>query len=252
MADFNPEVFFDIHCDLPREGPGSNASTRRAFEMVSDLPESPRILDVGCGPGMQTLELASVSGGHITAVDNHQPFLDQLAESARAEGLADRIEIINASMFDLPFDDESFDLIWCEGAIFIMGVAEGLKQWKRFLKPGGVIAFTESAWIRPDQPREVRDFWQIYPAITDIAGHQAIIREAGYEPIGHFILPASDWWDHYYGPMEKRMPMLRAKYAGNESAQPTLDFADLEMDIHRRFSDYYSYVFYIMRKAVEV
>ncbi len=248
MIDRDMSIFFDIHKDLPRQGPGSDASTRRAFEMIPDLPLSPRILDIGCGPGMQTLELARISGGHITATDIHQPFLDQLAESVRAEGLSDRIEIINASMFDLPFEDESFDLIWCEGAIFFIGVPEGLKQWKRLLKPGGFLAFTESAWIRPDPPKEVRDFWQIYPALTDIAGNLEIIRDAGYESIGHFVLPASDWWDHYYVLVEKRMPEMRAKYAGDASAQPTLDFTDLEIDIHRKYSDWYSYVFFVLRK----
>lgn len=248
MIDRDMSIFFDIHKDLPRQGPGSNESTRRAFEMIPDLPPAPRILDIGCGPGMQTLELARLSHGHITAVDTHQPFLDQLAESARAEGLSDRIEIINASMFDLPFEDESFDLIWCEGAIFIIGVPEGLKQWKRLLKPGGYLAFTETAWTRPNPPQEVRDFWQIYPALTDIPGNLEIIRQAGYETIGHFVLPASDWWDNYYTPIEKSMPMYREKYAGNAHAQPTLDFTDLEMDIHRRYSDWYSYVFYVLRK----
>ncbi len=52
------ELFFEIHSGLPREGPGDDASTRKAFSMVPSLPASPLILDIGCGPGMQTLELS--------------------------------------------------------------------------------------------------------------------------------------------------------------------------------------------------
>lgn len=193
MDDLQIKLFFDIHSDLPREGPGSNECTRRAFGMIEGLPDSPRILDIGCGPGMQTVELARISGGHITAVDNHQPFLDALSESARREGVADRIEIVNASMSDLPFADESFDLIWSEGSIFIIGFAEGLRQWKRLLKPGGVIALTEAAWLRPDPPAELADFWnECYPAIMDVDGNLAVIRECGYDVVGHFTLPARD------------------------------------------------------------
>ena len=46
--------YFEIHKDLPREGPGDNASTRKALEMMTSLPERPALLDVGCGPGVQT------------------------------------------------------------------------------------------------------------------------------------------------------------------------------------------------------
>ena len=72
------EIFFEVHSNLPRAGPGSNESTNRAFKSLKNLPAKPRILDIGCGPGMQTIELAKLSGGQIEALDNHQPFLDQL------------------------------------------------------------------------------------------------------------------------------------------------------------------------------
>jgi hypothetical protein len=50
-------IFWEIHSELPREGPGDNASTGKAFAMLAELPQAPRVLDVACGPGMQTLEL---------------------------------------------------------------------------------------------------------------------------------------------------------------------------------------------------
>ncbi len=55
------QYFIELYCSLPRGGPGDNVSTRRAFEMLEHLPDEPRILDLGCGPGMQTLELARLS-----------------------------------------------------------------------------------------------------------------------------------------------------------------------------------------------
>ncbi len=71
-------IFFELHKDLPREGPGDEASTLKAFAMMEGLPSNPRILDVGCGPGMQTIDLARHTGASILAVDTHQPFLDEL------------------------------------------------------------------------------------------------------------------------------------------------------------------------------
>ena len=78
MFEELPKNFWEVHSNLPREGPGDNESTKKAYLMLKDLPENPRILDIGCGPGMQTIELAKLSGGQIVAVDNHQPFLEQL------------------------------------------------------------------------------------------------------------------------------------------------------------------------------
>ena len=83
-------VFFEVHRDLPREGPGDNESTKKAYLMLNDLPEKPRILDVGCGPGMQTITLAKLSKGRIDAVDNHQPFLEQLKKKAAEEGASEK------------------------------------------------------------------------------------------------------------------------------------------------------------------
>jgi ubiquinone/menaquinone biosynthesis C-methylase UbiE len=73
-----PQIFYEVHSNLPGEGPGDNESTGRAFKSLKNLPANPRILDIGCGPGMQTIELAKLSGGQIEALDSHQAFLDQL------------------------------------------------------------------------------------------------------------------------------------------------------------------------------
>ena len=45
------DIFFEIHQGLPREGPGRNEYTRKAFEMLPKL-DNPRILDIGCGSGL--------------------------------------------------------------------------------------------------------------------------------------------------------------------------------------------------------
>jgi hypothetical protein len=45
------DVFFEIHADNPREGPGDFNSTKRAFLAMKNLPGKPKILDIGCGPG---------------------------------------------------------------------------------------------------------------------------------------------------------------------------------------------------------
>ena len=101
----NWDVFFDIFNKLPRQGPGTNASTKRAYEILTDLPKVPRILDVGCGTGIQTVELARISGGRITAVDLYPQFLESLEKNGKEAGVLDRIEILQGDMFKLDFPD---------------------------------------------------------------------------------------------------------------------------------------------------
>ena len=85
------EYFYELFEALPRCGPGDNASTRRAFKSIPTLPKQPLILDIGCGTGVQTIELAKISHGKIIALDNHQAFLDKLMETAKVEEVTENI-----------------------------------------------------------------------------------------------------------------------------------------------------------------
>jgi SAM-dependent methyltransferase len=221
-----------------------------AFSMVEGLPRAPRILDMACGPGMQTLELARLSDdASITAVDIHKPFLDELRRRARAAGVADRITGVRASMFDPPFAPGDFDLIWCEGAAYIMGVREALTAWRPLLADGGHIALTEACWLKADPPAEVVEFWTAYPGMGTVEQTRSIIAASGYDLVGSFTLPEASWWDDYYAPLEARLALLEAKYAGASMDPTALDEARREIDVFRQYGDYYGYVFFVARKT---
>ena len=240
-------LFWAVHQGLPREAPGDDASTLQALAMIPSLPHTPQILDIGCGPGAQTVALAQATQGQITAVDTHQPFLDVLARRAEQAGVSDRITPLNMSMFELTFDNP-FDLIWSEGAIYIIGFEKGLKAWRLLLKPSGYLVVTEATWLKPDPPEAAASFWdEAYPEMGDVAENVARINRSGYRLIDHFTLPKSAWWDHYYHPMAARIADLRQQYAENDKAQRILDLEAAEIDLYRKYSDYYGYVFYILQ-----
>ncbi len=241
-------IFFELHSNLPREGPGNNASTQKAYEMLNGLPAHPRILDVGCGPGMQTIELAKLSGGTIAAVDTHAPFLAEVQKRAVEAGMQERIRPLQASMFSLPFPEGAFDVIWSEGAIYIMGFEAGLKAWRPFLKTNGYVVVSEVTWLRENPPREIQEFWAAnYPEMKTTEQNLELVRQSGYTPVGHFLLPESGWWD-YYLPMEKRISTLRGVYGNEPDALRQLDEAQREIDLYRMYSSTYGYVFYVMQK----
>jgi SAM-dependent methyltransferase len=247
-------VRFDVFCELfagcPQQGPGSDASTTRAFGLLPPLPERARIFDLGCGTGRQTLTLARLaSHAEILAVDPLPTFLSVLDEHAAAAGLSGRIETRTGSMLDPRDSDAPADLIWSEGAIYNVGVEEGLAAFRRCLAPGGAVAFSEISWLA-DPPREPREFWTTgYPGIRSVEQNLARVEAAGFEPLGHFALPLSDWWDEFYAPLDARHAELSSKYAGDPEALAALGSHHEEEDLLRRFGDVYNYVFYVARVA---
>jgi SAM-dependent methyltransferase len=242
------DIFWEIHSGLPQEAPGSDEATAKALSLIADLPRAPKILDVGCGPGRQTITLAKQTEGQIFAVDTHQPFLDELLRRAASHGVGHRVTAVNRSMTDMAFDNDSFDLIWSEGAIYIMGFHKGLREWRRFLKPGGFMAVTELSWLIDDPPAEARNFWAIsYPDMKTREENIALAETAGYIPIGDFTLPDSAWWDGYYGPLGDRVASLYEKYAGRPEMIAALKAELAEIHLFKKYSYAYGYVFYILR-----
>src|SRR5882762_6528095 len=116
-----PQLFVELTEGLPRQGPGSDECTRRALSMIPERASISRILDFGCGPGAQTLVLAQGTEAQLIALDLRSRFLNELRGRAVAAGESERVSLVCGSMADAAFRDSSFDLIWSEGAIYIVG-----------------------------------------------------------------------------------------------------------------------------------
>jgi SAM-dependent methyltransferase len=241
-------LFFEIFSGLPRQGPGDAASTLRALALVPGIGPGTRVLDVGCGTGLQTRVLARGSPARFVAVDSHPPFVGVLNRQAQSLGIADRLEGRVGDMRRLDFAPGSFDLIWSEGAISIMGFEAGLREWRRLLVAGGHMAVTEVCWMKPDPPPDCAAFWaQEYPAIRDVPALLEVIGECGYEPVGHFALPPSSWWEDYYGPLQRNVTEFRERHRDEPDAQALADQVQREIDVWHAWSEFYSYEFFVMR-----
>jgi cyclopropane fatty-acyl-phospholipid synthase-like methyltransferase len=241
-------LFFEMFSGLPRQGPGNVASTLEALAHVPGIGPESRVLDVGCGTGLQTLVLAQNSPARFVAVDSHAPFVDVLNREAQRLGVADRLDARVGDMRRLDFAPGSFDLIWSEGAIAIMGFEAGLRDWRRLLAPGGHMAVTEVCWMKPDPPADCAAFWaQEYPAIRDAPALLGVIEDCGYETVGHFDLPPSSWWEDYYRPLQQNITEFRERHREERDAQELADQVQREIDVWRAYSDFYSYEFFVMR-----
>jgi SAM-dependent methyltransferase len=241
------DVFWELHDGLPKQGPGSDASTARALAACAPLPREPRILDLGCGTGRQTLALARLTGGHVTALDVWAPSLAALRERARDAGLGDRIEAVQRSMAAPELGARAFDLVWCESAVYTVGFDAALRAWRPLLAPGGALALSELAWLRDDAPERARRFWAAgYPAMRMHAENLRALAEAGYSLAADFVLPDADWEDGYYVELARRLPALRGRHAEPE-ARAVLDAAEQEIAVFRERAGSFGYVFYVAR-----
>ena len=250
--DANPrllEVFLDVQRGLPRQGPGSKQCTMKALGFCSELPHKPTVLDIGCGPGVQTMTLAEACSGRIIAVDTCDEYLDELRQRVRRANVADRVEVVNADMAELDLPEDSIDLIWCEGAAYIMGIPAALESWRPLLRGKAYLAFSELVWLEENPASSVTEFWRNeYPAMTSTRVVKEKIRRAGYELVGDFVLPDSAWWADYYAPLEAKLPSLLRKYTGDEEALSIINTTESEIDMRRRFCQSYGYQFFVARK----
>ena len=153
------ELIIEYHKDNERQGPGSEEATLKALSYIPDLNEETKILDIGCGSGGQTITLAKNTKAHITAVDMMQQFLETLIKKAKENNLIDRITAKEMLMDNLTFDENSFDVIWSEGAVYNIGFEKGLTLWRKYLKDNGYIAVSEISWLTDTRPEEIEQYW---------------------------------------------------------------------------------------------
>ena len=240
------DLFLRVYGTLPRAGPGGAAHTLRALASVPG--ETPRrVLDLGCGPGAQTLDLAgALPDAEILALDLLPQLVDEARRRIEAAGLEDRVRAEVGDMASPPVGEGSQDLICCEGAIYFLGVRTALETWRPLLRPGAAVLFTEPIWLHPDPPEEIRRWWEAeYPAISDEANLRAAIRAAGYRTIDFFPLPAEAWLVDYYEPMRERVAALRRELPKDPVAAEVAATAKEEIRMFERYSEAYSYGYFV-------
>lgn len=190
--------------------------------------DKPRILDIGCGSGVPTMELARLSNGEVIGLDIDQGLLDVLRGNIEKAGLVDRVKVINRSLLDMEFPDESFDVIWAEGSIFVIGFKKGLQEWKRLLKPGG--------------------FMVVHDERGNVEEKLAQISSCGYELMGYFELDEKTWWTEYFVPLEKLISEARAKYSDAPGVVEAINSAQRDIDMFKKAPELNSSVCFVMKK----
>lgn len=154
-----------------------------------------RILDVGCGIGGSSLDLAQRFCAQVTGITLSPIQVKRAQERAKAFGLADQTQFLQADALALPFPDQSFDLVWSlESGEHMADKTLFLQECYRVLTPGGRLLM--ATWChRPESlsaqdQKELQKIYQVYclPYVITLNGYEDIVREIGFNEI-----EVADW-----------------------------------------------------------
>ena len=153
---------------------------RTAFKILPPM-DNPSILDIGCGSGIQTIELAKMCNGHITAIDIDVPALALLQRKIKEQGLSHRFSIMKVSMLNLHGLGKTYDIIWADGSIYAIGFENGIRDWKQLLTKDG--------------------FLVVHDENDRVDAKLQIIKKHGYKILGQIEVPHEEWEERYYKPL---------------------------------------------------
>jgi cyclopropane fatty-acyl-phospholipid synthase-like methyltransferase len=205
---------------------GMNKYTRQAFGSLPAM-DRPRILDLGCGTGVPSLEIARLTNGTIEAVDTDRESLDWLAEKVRDEGLEDRITISCKSVFELDLPQESYDIILMEGLLNIIGFKKGLRRFKPALRTGGHFLIHDDALHKK---RKLR-----------------ILNDLGLHLVDSFYIDEESWWKNYLAPLEEGIRDFENR---NPERPDVLKQEKSEIAMYKRDVSMFRSAYYIIRKEI--
>ncbi|MEV3929398.1 methyltransferase domain-containing protein [Streptomyces sp. NPDC049944] len=149
-------------------------ATNSAAYLIAELRPGQAVLDVGCGPGTITADIAAlVEPGRVTAVDTSRGILDRAAAAASERGL-DNMEFAIADVHSLDFPDDSFDVVHAHQVLQHVGdPVQALREMRRVARPGGVVAVRDSDYAAMTWYPEVagmREWQELYDRVARANG----------------------------------------------------------------------------------
>ncbi|WP_372922098.1 class I SAM-dependent methyltransferase [Roseovarius sp.] len=181
----------DIHVGL-YESDGEDigeASARTVRHMASKLELKPgtRVIDIGAGYGGAARYLARETGADVTCLNLSEKENARNRRLTAEQGLEDKVEVVHGLFEDIPFPDNSFDVVWSQEALLHSGDRiRVLQEVSRVLKPGGDFIFTDpmKAADIDDAPTYQPIYQRIHlPDMASIGFYQATLEGLGFETV---------------------------------------------------------------------
>jgi len=189
---------------------GSRTAADSAAFLLPRLQQGMHLLDVGCGPGSITIDLAArIARGQVVGLDVVEDVLETARAQAAASGIRN-VEFRQGSVYALPFDDAAFDVAFAHQVLqHLTDPVAALREMRRVVKAGSIVAvrdvdYATFAW-HPPHPKLTR-WLELYHQVTSHNGAQADagryllswVRAAGFVEV---TISTSSW---SYGDPEGR------------------------------------------------
>lgn len=150
-----------------------------AAYLIGELRPGMSVLDVGCGPGTITADLARLvaPGGHVTAVDASADVLEQARAYASERGVAGAVEFATADVHALDFPDDTFDVVHAHQVLQHVGdPVRALREMRRVCRPGGIVAARDADYA-------AMTWYPATPGLAEwLALYRRVARANGGEP----------------------------------------------------------------------
>ena len=168
---------------------------------LAEVQPAQHVLDVGCGIGGPARTLAAEFGCRVTGIDISDEFCSAAQSLNELVGLSDKISIRTADALALPFEDESFDIVWTQHVSMNIADKQALfTEMHRVLRPGGKLALHD-VMAGPVQPVHFPVPWAPDPSISFLAEPEesrALILATGFEELAwqDQTQLTEDWWQN--------------------------------------------------------
>lgn len=139
--------------------PGGKLATDWLIEK-GQFRSDKKVLEVACNMCTTSIHLAKTYGCHIEGIDLNKTALAQGEQNVKAAGLSDKIHLQQANAMNLPFDDNSFDIVLNEAMLTMLPVKakqQALQEYYRVLKPGGVLLTHDIVIQNPAKEAQIID-----------------------------------------------------------------------------------------------
>ncbi|MFC1803618.1 class I SAM-dependent methyltransferase [Thermoproteota archaeon] len=161
---------------------GGEKATNDLLKMCN-ITSGLSVLDVGCGTGYTACKIAKEYGSMVTGVDISEIMVSKAKNRANKEGLKEKVEFKVADVFNLPFEDDSYDIALFESVLTPIpgNKIDALREVIRVVTLGGIIGANESI-IMESAPEEFLQLIEKHPATYDLFTPEklrALFEEAG-------------------------------------------------------------------------
>lgn len=212
---FEMQASFDVSKHL-----GGITATDELLKLCQ-ITENSKVLDVGCGVGATASYIAKKYQVQVTGIDKSERMIQQATKRVEKRKVTDLVELKVAEATDLPFEDNSFDIVMTESVLsFVENKTKAIDEFVRVIKPGGYIGLNESLLLDKSPPKNILDVLEnsqwFRGEVMTVDKYNHLLKNVGLDSLTtqtHNIKTRSEFrehikrygWQHFFAGLKKSL-----------------------------------------------